>query len=143
MDWPRDSNWYRSMHDRLLKQEPTAPAELAESVYAPLIATMARRFPNPRHRDLVEEAAGVTLIDYIKNPGQFDPTARSLKGFLGMAAARDLINALKKRNRHEAKEKSVESVEDPLAAGNRSSEVLALLGDRPTIAANGRNLGGR
>jgi len=118
---PTDA-WYREIHERLLAEDVTAPAELAEAVLEEpvkqlLIRRLRRYFPNLKEPELLYDSIIDALMNYIKRPSQFDPTKRSFPGFLVMAARMDLLNALKQK-RHLKKEISIEDVEILSRAGN-------------------------
>jgi RNA polymerase sigma-70 factor (ECF subfamily) len=114
--------WYLEIHQRLLADDVTAPAELAqvvleESVIEPLIRQLRRKFPRLNTPDLLYDSIIDALMNYIKRPSQFDPTKRSFLGFLVMAARMDLLNALRKKQ-YWKKEISLGDVELPSGAGN-------------------------
>ena len=93
---PADS-WYKQIHQRLLRRDPTASAECAEGVIGPLTNKLEGRFPRLRESDLLADAVTDAVFSYLRRPEQYDPTRRGLLGFLGMAAEGDLKNALAKR----------------------------------------------
>jgi RNA polymerase sigma-70 factor (ECF subfamily) len=118
---PTDA-WYHEMHERLLANDATAPAQLAEAVLEEpvlqlLIQRLRREFPKLNDPDLLYDSVIIALMNYIKRPVQFDPAKRSFIGFLAMAARGDLINALRQR-RHWKKEIFLDDVEIPSGAGN-------------------------
>ena len=126
---PTDA-WYREIHARLLAEDVTAPAELAEAVLEEpvkqlLIQRLRRYFQNLKEPDLLYDSIIDALMNYIKRPSQFDPTKRSFLGFLVMAARMDLLNALKQK-RHLKKEISIEDVEILSRAGNYRVEEESL-----------------
>lgn len=125
MPWPTSDDWYVAIHRRLAANDPTASAELAEAVLGALVKTVERRVPHCRDSDLVFDAAEDALVDYMKNPGKFDPTKQSLRSYLSMAATRDLLNSVAKRQRRSAREKLVGDVELAAHAGNKELWVLA------------------
>jgi RNA polymerase sigma-70 factor, ECF subfamily len=111
-------DWQREIHERLLAGEVTAPAELAEVMLEPVLHQLTMKFPKLSDPDLLYDAVTDALMSYIKRPAQFDPTKRSLIGFLFMAAEGDLRNALAKEKRRRQKEIPLEDVELGGAAGN-------------------------
>jgi RNA polymerase sigma-70 factor (ECF subfamily) len=122
--------WYLEIHQRLLADDVTAPAELAlvvleESVIDPLIRQLRREFPKLNDPDLLYDSIIDALMNYIKRPSQFDPTKRSFLGFLAMAARMDLLNALRQKQ-YWKKEISLEDVELPSGAGNNWVEEESL-----------------
>ena len=121
-----DDAWYTDIHKRLCEGDLTAFAELAEEVMESLVEKLSRKYPNLRDPDLPTEAVADALMDYSKRPKQFDPTRRSLFGFLVMAAEGDLKNALARIARRRDKEIQLEPVEVDECGGNtidRTSEL--------------------
>ncbi len=114
--------WQQEIHRRLLSGDVTAPPELAEAVLEPLLNSLGQRHKNLRNSDLLQDAITDALMSYIKHPAQFDPTKRTLMGFLLMAAEGDLLNALAKEKRRRQKEILSGDVELELAAGNYTAE---------------------
>ena len=114
--------WQREIHERLLAEDVTAPAELAESLLEPLTHRLTKKYPKLRDPDLLCDAVSDALMSYIKRPAQFDPAKRTLIGFLVMAAEGDLRNALAKAKRRRQKEILLENVELWGAAGNNEIE---------------------
>src|SRR5947199_2443445 len=53
---------------------------------------------------LVHEAAGTAIVDFVKHPERFDPSKRSLGGYLRMAAEGDLLNAVEREARRRRRE---------------------------------------
>jgi len=125
---PFDVNWSRDIHQRLLAEDPVAPAELARNVLGPLAKEIGHRFPRYGDDPLLRDAVTDAVMDYIKNPGRFDPSRKSLWGYLVMVADGDMKNALKKAGRKRKDEIVVGSVEDESADGN--TEVKAVQAGR-------------
>jgi RNA polymerase sigma-70 factor (ECF subfamily) len=132
-----DDEWYRQLHGRLLAGDPIASTELAEVIWASLVREMERRYPQLKQSEHLRDAASDALISYIKNPAQFDPTKRGLPGYLIMAAAGDLRNALAKVSRRKLREVTTEDVELRRAAGKeREKRYLDVrTGPLETVAA--------
>ncbi len=82
-----------SLHDRLLAGDPTAFAQIAERYLSPLVARLRRKFP-ASDPDLIDHAVMDALLNYRDRPTQFDPTRRTLGGYLLMSARGDLLNSL-------------------------------------------------
>jgi DNA-directed RNA polymerase specialized sigma24 family protein len=114
--------WQREIHERLLAEDVTAPAELAEFLLEPLFQRLTKKYPQLRDPDLLCDAVTDALMSYIKRPAQFDPDKRTLMGFLVMAAEGDLRNALAKVKRGRQKEISLEDVDLWGVAGNSEIE---------------------
>lgn len=74
--------------------------------------------------DLCEEAASETVYSFLNTPHRFDPTkSRSLLGYLQMSARRDLLNLLRRENRHRHEPLDEKNVELASVAGNYSGRV--------------------
>jgi RNA polymerase sigma-70 factor, ECF subfamily len=114
--------WQREIHERLLAEDVTAPAELAEILLEPLLQRLAQKYPQLPDPDLLYDAVTDALMSYIKRPAQFNPAKRTLIGFLVMAAEGDLRNALAKVKRRRQKEIPLKDVELKVAAGNSKIE---------------------
>src|SRR6266545_349485 len=124
-----DERPYDQIHARLLAGDPTAPAELVESIRSPLFEGLRRKYPKLANSELLLDAVTDSLMSYIKRPEQFDPAKRGLLGFLVMAADGDLLNALAKQTRRQRKEVPLEDVELDAIAGKRAA------GDADLVAA--------
>jgi RNA polymerase sigma-70 factor (ECF subfamily) len=96
----------RVLHGRLLEGDPLATFDLFSHFLGILCRRLAIQYQST-DRDLIEEAASQTLLDYFMEPRRYDQGKRSLRGYLAMSAERDLQNLLvARRNRphllHEA-----------------------------------------
>jgi len=111
-------DWYREIHERLLANDPTAPAELAENVLDKLVRGLTIKYHHLGDREIIYDAATDAFISYIKNPNQFNPSKRGLWGYLQMAAEGELLNYLAKSKRREQKEILSEDVELTVHGGN-------------------------
>ena len=107
----KDESWLTSIHERLLRNDPTAPSELAETVLDLVISRLHKANPVLDDSDLIQTAAIDALINYIKRPQQYDPTKRGLVGYLVMSAQGDLTNALAAIRKRREREVSLDSVE--------------------------------
>jgi RNA polymerase sigma-70 factor (ECF subfamily) len=116
------NKWQSKIHERLLAEDVTASAELAEALLEPLLHHLAKKYPKLRDPDILYDAVTDALMSYIKRPAQFDPTKRSLIGFLFMAAEGDLRNAIAKEKRRRHKEIPLENVELEVVVGNTEVE---------------------
>jgi hypothetical protein len=114
--------WQREIHERLLAEDVTAPAEVADILLEPLLQRLAQKYPQLPDSDLLYDAVTDALMSYIKKPAQFNPAKRTLIGFLFMAAEGDLRNALAKIKRRRQKEIPLKDVELKVAAGNSKLE---------------------
>jgi hypothetical protein len=115
------------LHQRLLDDDPVAPAEVAGTYLRPLIAWLKKRNSSQVPEHFVEEAAGEAIVSLTKNPRSFDPlrsrAERPLFSYLTLSAQRDLQNLLKKEEAHWRGRESLESVElSPLARKHLSED---------------------
>src|SRR5713101_3318148 len=87
------------LHEGLLAGDPTAPAGVADALFAPLVERLRKAYPRV-DPDLVTSAAIDAWQSYVKAPEKFDPSkGKSLLGYLKMAAEGDLLNALDRLKR--------------------------------------------
>ena len=113
----------RALHARLLAGDPVAPADPAEAYLDPLATWLARQNPGVTDPHLCTVAAGEAIIALIAAPGSYDPTRRSLAGYLRMSAQGDLRNLLRTERRHAARRASLEAVELSPRAGKELWDV--------------------
>ncbi len=108
----------RALHARLLRRDPTAPADLAQGHLAPLVAWLLDTFP---HDDpaLLETVAIDLILDLGQRPEQYDPGRSSLASYLRMAARGDRKNALESEHRRRRHHAPLEDVELQAPARNR------------------------
>lgn len=118
--------WYQHIHVQFLSDDPTASARLVEGAFESLILQLSKKFPDLRGSDLLNDAVTDALMEYIKAPSNFDPSKRGLFGYLLMAAKRDLLNALSKKERRENREVSIDTVENNDFGGNIVSTQASL-----------------
>lgn len=91
--------WWKDIHERILGSDKIAPAELAEAVLALLERHLRMNHQKIRDEELIADAAVDAVMTYVKEPAKFDPSKRSLLGYLKMAANGDLLNRLAKEGR--------------------------------------------
>ena len=114
-------DWWKAIHDRIIRDDPIAPAELAEQALPLLQSHLQQCRLEVKDPDLIDNAAIDALMSYIKNPLSFKQDKRSLLGFLRMAAEGDLRNALSKESRRQKRERRDQSVELCVIAGKKES----------------------
>lgn len=95
-----DRSWQDQLHQRVLRQDVTAFAELCEAALPHLVTFLRQRFPQ-YDAHLHETASIDCLMLYRLRPEQYDPQQLSLFAFLRMAARSDLLNMLDKNGRRE------------------------------------------
>jgi RNA polymerase sigma-70 factor (ECF subfamily) len=123
-----DLHLLEDLHRRLLDRDPIAPAQLAELVLYPLTTRLRARFPEVPDPALIDDAAADAVLNYAARPEQFDPTKRSLFGYLQMSAGGDLKNALDALRRRQLREESLDVVELHPDRRNR----VSMASDYPT-----------
>jgi len=101
----------------LLNRDNVAQQQFAYAYLEPLVAWLGRKRPR-LDEDLYQQAAEQAIMDFIHNPGAYDPVRCGLWGYLCMAALRDLLNLLKKEARHRRGRQSLDSVAESPDAGN-------------------------
>lgn len=123
------------LHRRLLERDPTATAELAQAVYPGLVRRLSREFEAQKDWMLPHDAATEAFMAYVKKPDRFDPTKRSLPGYLLMAARRDLLNMIASERRRGSKVIAVGDVELGARAGNEIMKPMKPAADDPVDRA--------
>lgn len=83
------------LHNRLLQEDITVPAEIAEYLLFTLIKRLHRRYPHLDDAHLVDTAVHEALIRYFQHPEWYDPNRAGLSSYLLMSADGDLRNMLK------------------------------------------------
>ena len=84
-----------TLHQRLLRGDITATAEIAELYMPIIIYRLSRRYPNLDDPHLIDIAVEDALVNYFGRPEQYDPAKLGLAGYLRMSANGDLLNLLK------------------------------------------------
>src|SRR2546426_4982188 len=130
-----DDEWCRRIHDRLLADDPTATAELAENVGNIVFEKLRKKHPR-RDLEMVHDAAWDAIRAYMERPTTFDPSKRSLVGYLVMSADGDLRNAIAKSQRR--REDLLVDVELVSLRGKKSSRehTEASRGDEEKLVAH-------
>ena len=116
------------LHERLLANDPVAPADVFGMVVPVLERYLRYQFPSMGpgvDPDIYVTAVYDALTGYFKNPGNYDPTRSGLMTYLRLAARRDLQNLLAKESRHARGRVSLHSVEFDRSDGNDLSETVA------------------
>ena len=87
-----------TLHDRLLnRKDDRVTAEIAELFLPLLVSDLKKHYSNLSDLQLIESVAIDTLMTYFERPWKFDPTKRSLIGYLYMDADGDLRNILRQQ----------------------------------------------
>ena len=104
-----DQEWQFQIHQRIVRKDPTAFAELCEQALPHLVSFLEERFPF-FETHLREMTAIDTLLDYQSRLEQYDPRQLSLFSYLRMAVRGDMLNAINKQERHN---KKLLNIDDP------------------------------
>jgi RNA polymerase sigma-70 factor, ECF subfamily len=121
------------LHHRLLAGDETASADLCNLYHNWLADALIAKYRAIDERDdaLPIEAASNALLDYIQRPSQYDPTRMSLRGYLLMAARRDLLTLWRRDYGrdplHQSFEELVELGEEPRNRNMDEPEELTVL----------------
>ncbi|WDO13958.1 hypothetical protein MH928_04475 [Flavobacterium sp. WW92] len=101
------------LHNLIKNKDDLALAKLYDLYSESLVAIIKSKYQQASKRDYLfaEEAVTEALFGYYRNPDTFNPELNTLKGFLEMAAKRDMQNILDREKNHLAKEHSPEDVE--------------------------------
>jgi RNA polymerase sigma-70 factor (ECF subfamily) len=91
--------WWTDIHKRLIGHDNVAPAQLAEVALPLLEGHLHASYPKVRDAEMIADAAVDAVVAYVKDPAKFDPSKRSLLGYLKMAAVGDLLNRIAKEGR--------------------------------------------
>ena len=108
----------RRLHARLLVGDPLAKEETCERYLARITVWLQGKY-RTTDPDVVHDAVVDALLDYVERPAQYDPSRRSLIGYLRMAAERDLQNARPRHVRRREQESGGDPVELEASGGNR------------------------
>lgn len=110
--------WQTQQHQRILRRDVTAFAELCEVALPHLVVFLQTNFPayDPHLR---EQAAIDGLLAYQARPSQYDPQKLPLFSFLRMVVRRDMLNALAQQNRHN---RHLDALDDPVVMAQLPQE---------------------
>lgn len=103
----------QDLHARLLADDPTAPADLADAYLEPLAAWLEVRYPKLHPHDCTT-AAEDAIMSLIKNPSSYRPERQqraSLLAYLRMSATAKLSNVQRAERRHSSRRANLEVVE--------------------------------
>jgi len=106
------------LHERILRDDPIAFAELCELMLPQLTSFLQSQFP--QHEAHLHETAAIDcLLDYHKKSRQFDSERLPLIAYLRMAARRDMLNAIDKNWRREQR---LVNIDAPIAQPRLSDQ---------------------
>lgn len=125
-----ESRYLLALHRRLVRGDLESYEEIPKLLFPRLTTALLRHCGGKFDRDIIESAIDEALVEYVREPGKFDPRRKvPLEAFLLMAANRNVANTLrserrrKHRERKAIKDKLISqkekiSVELELSAGN-------------------------
>ena len=99
------------IYSRLLKGDPTAPSEFAESSMGWLLDRLRQEYRNVDD-ELIYDAVTETILALILKPATYDPKRGRLDSYLLMSARADLRNALAREKRRAAQTIVVDDVSE-------------------------------
>jgi hypothetical protein len=123
------THWLRRLGD---PSDLLATSAFALECLDPLSDQLRRRYPRV-DPDLALDAAGEAVARFLQNPSQYDPSRRSLMGYLRMAAERDLLNLFRVEKSHWPKNRVFVELAD--WAGNEIRDEAFCLDDFPALTA--------
>lgn len=101
--------WQEHQHDLVVQANATAFAELCEIALPHLAQFLHAQFP--LYDDALHGMTAIdTLLAYHAQPQKYDPGKLSLFAYLRMAARRDFLNVINKRQRHDRR---LINIDDP------------------------------
>ena len=86
---------FLQLHERLLADDPTASAEIADRLFIQVRDDLRRKYPQDGYQYVVNHAATEAFVSYFQRPEQFDPEKANLQTYLRISAEGDLKNALR------------------------------------------------
>jgi RNA polymerase sigma-70 factor (ECF subfamily) len=87
------------LHADVCRGDPVASSRVFEVLLDPLIEALRRQWPDRRELERVRDGAIDSIMNYLGAPEKYDPSKRSLLGFLQMDAAGDLSNSYQRLKR--------------------------------------------
>jgi hypothetical protein len=121
--WP-EPEAVAALYQRVRAGDRLAQFKLLAAVLDPL-ASHLRLWRRDADEHTCLTAAEDAVLSLIRNPAIYDPAKRGLIGFLCMAAEGDLLNALKKEQKHNNNRENYDCVELPANGGNSVAEEFA------------------
>jgi RNA polymerase sigma-70 factor (ECF subfamily) len=121
--WP-DTDEIDRLFRCLCNGDPLALTDFITAVLDPL-ANHLRRWRSGADDHLYITVAEDAVLALVRKPAIYDPAKRGLIGFLCMSAQGDLLNALRKEQKHHTNRESHECVELAPDHGNTSAAELA------------------
>ncbi|NIT57458.1 MAG: hypothetical protein GWN00_14875 [Aliifodinibius sp.] len=101
--------WQDEKYQSLLRNNPTAFAELCERILPHLVEFLRKQFPQQEAHNLEMVAIDV-LLKFRAGPEKYDPGKLSLAAYLRMSARSDFLNLLDKNRRREQRLTNIETI---------------------------------
>lgn len=119
-----------AIHQRLLADDPVAPAELAEVAIEPLVEELRLGRRRLRDESMVYEAVVDAVLELTKLPHRYDRAKSSMWSYLKMSARGNLANLLLKehRQRNRVFRSATVALHDP-ARKKMEEDVLTLVAE--------------
>jgi DNA-directed RNA polymerase specialized sigma24 family protein len=114
--------------DRLRAGDPLAPSQFCERFLPVLLGNRGWAAGLTRDGHAVEQAAHDALLAFVRRPHAYDPSGLALIPYLRNSARCDLLNALKREQRHAQRRAPLEAVELRPPAGNNQQRAADRLG---------------
>lgn len=108
-----DNDYSLTLHQLVQSGDTLALAKLYDEYGENIINVLRIDFKELAKQDdsYLFEAVNLAFMGYYSNPHTFDPTQKTLKNFLILAAKRDLQNIIEKNKKYSGKLKSLTDVE--------------------------------
>lgn len=101
--------WQDEKYQHLLRNNPTAFAEICEGILPHLVAFLQNQFPQQETHS-VEMVAIDVLLKLRAEPKKYNPKKLSLAGYLRMSARSDMLNLLDKKRRRDQRLTDIENI---------------------------------
>src|SRR6266850_1752361 len=106
---PLSTEEARTLYERLLTDDPTAPSDLAVAYLDRLTEWLIKH--NRVDPDDCATAAGEAILALIRKPKTYNPERQTLEVYLRISALGDLKNLLRSERRHSKRRADWEAVE--------------------------------
>lgn len=108
-----DNDQGLALHQLVQSGDELALAKLYDAYSEGVIKVLRFEFSDFAQQDefYILEAVNEAFLGYYNNPNSFDPSQKTLKNFLIMAAKRDVLNIISRDKKHQGKINLPENVE--------------------------------
>lgn len=94
-----EPSWFIEIHERLLKDDHAASADLANNLYSCLVQMLMNKkktYRIKRNIELVYDAVADSIVAYIEKPEKYDPSRSGLITYLLISAENKMIDKIRK-----------------------------------------------